>query len=201
MSLPEYHPLAFPTLVPVDIPADWDDTEVPHFVDTLLDEAIDRAHELEELRAPASPAAPLDPFVAGDYRYAYQVLVQLLRHRLVAPRATWLEWGSGQGMTTVLAAMLGFRATGVELDLSLVREARALAERYDVPAARFIHGSYRPAGRHLPVLTAAGRDLVYVYPWPGEESFFLRLFEDTASSGALLLVATGPLAISAFRKQ
>lgn len=195
MPIPEYHPLAFPTLEPVDIPDAWADADVPRYIDALIDEATDRARELEEQEAGGGA------FVAGDYRHAYQVLVGLLKAGLVHPGDTWLEWGSGQGMATVLAAMLGLRATGVELDLDLVREARALADRYDAPSARFIHGSYRPAGPRLPVLTAANRSVIYVYPWPGEEPFFLRLFEDTAAPGALLLLTTGPLQISAFRKK
>ncbi len=193
--LPEFHPLAFPNLTPVELPVEWADDDVPHYIDILIDEATDRAMELEEMRDEGGQ------FVAGDYRHAYQVLAGLLRTGEVAAGANWLEWGSGQGMTTVLAAMLGLRATGVELDLDLVREGRALAERYDVPGARFVHGTYRPMGPRLPLLTAAERDVVYVYPWPGEEAFFLRLFEETAPSGALLLVATPPLSISAFRKK
>lgn len=192
--LPEYHPMAFPGLEPVAIPEEWADADVPRYVDAMIDEATDRAWELEEMRAGGA-------FIASDYRFAYQVLAELLRAGQVERGASWLEWGSGQGMATVLASMMGLQATGVEIDLDLVREARALAARYDVPGARFVHGSYREAEAKLPVLTAAGRDIVYVYPWPGEEAFFLRLFEETAAPGALLLVATGPLQISGFRRK
>ncbi len=67
--------------------------------------------------------------------------------------AAFLEWGSGQGMVAILAALLGYDAVGVEIDEALVQESRELARRYDV-SARFEHGSYEPNGAGLKVFTA-----------------------------------------------
>ena len=43
--------------------------------------------------------------------------------------------------------------------------------------------------------------MVYVYPWPGEEPFFLRLFAETADAGAFLLACLGPEDVRVVRKK
>ena len=101
----------------------------------------------------------------------------------------------------MVASLLGMKATGVECNARLVRAARELAERHGAERARFVHGTYAPmAGSSLPVVDAKGKDVVYVYPWPGEEEFFLRHFAATAKEGARLLMGLGTLEMRAFRK-
>ena len=139
-------------------------------------------------------------FVPGDYRFAFQILQWLLRTKAAAHGAAFLEWGSGQGMVTILAALLGYDACGVEIDAGLVKESRELAARYDV-RARFEHGTYDAAKPGLKVFTAQRRAAVYVYPWPGEEPFFLDLFAATAEPGAWLLMGLGPEDVRLFRKK
>ena len=177
----------------VEVPPEAGDLPVPRFVDCFIRDAEDRAEAFGE-----RPGKGL--FVPGDYRYAFQILQWLLRTKAVRPGAAFLEWGSGQGMATILAALLGYEATGVEIDGELVREAAALAARYDAPA-HFVQGSYDPETPGQKVLTAARRDVVYVYPWPGEEGYFLRLFEATAPAGALLLMSLGPEDVCVCRKR
>ena len=80
------------------------------------------------------------PFVPADYD---AVRAALFAHR--APGRRWLEWGSASGTLTVMAALLGFDACGIELDAALVDAARALAARHGA-AARFATGSFLPAG-------------------------------------------------------
>lgn len=191
--LADFHPSVYPGLEAVPVPEGWADEDVPHDVEALIADAEESAWALEE-------SCRDGKFVAGDYRYAWQVMRGLARDGTVPRDARFLEWGSGQGMTSVLASLLGWRATGVERNGTLVREARRMADRYGAERVRFVHGSYVEDGGGLPVVAAAGRDVVYVYPWPGEEPFFLRMFEAEADPGAVLLVATGPLEIHAFRK-
>ena len=177
----------------VEVPPEAGDLPVPRFVDCFIRDAEDRAEEYGE-----RPGKGL--FFPGDYRYAFQILQWLLRTKAAAKGASFLEWGSGQGMVTILAALLGFDAAGVEIDEALVKESRELAGRYGV-LARFEHGSYDPSTSGMKVFTAKKRAVVYVYPWPGEEPFFLRLFEETAPAGAHLLMCLGPEDIRMYRKK
>ena len=182
-----------PGLERVEIPSEAGDLPVPHFVDCFIRDAEDRAEEMGD-------RAGKGLFVPGDYRYAFQILQWLLRTKRVPPGADFLEWGSGQGMVAILAALLGYAAVGVEIDEALVQESRALARRYDV-AARFEHGSYDPNVSGRKVITAKKRAAVYVYPWPGEEPTVLRLFAETADAGAFLLTCLGPEDIRVYRKK
>jgi hypothetical protein len=168
----------------VAVPSEAGDLPVPRFVDCFIRDAEDRAEEMGDRGGKGL-------FVPGDYRYAFQILQWLLRAGRVVKGASFLEWGSGQGMVAILAALLGYDAIGVEIDEALVKESRELARRYDA-AARFELGSYDPDTEGLKVFTAEKRAVVYVYPWPGEEMFFLHLFADTADAGAFLLMCLGP---------
>ena len=177
----------------VSVPPEAGDLPVPRFVDCFIRDAEDRAEEYGD-------RAGKGLFVPGDYRYAFQILQWLLRTKAADKGAAFLEWGSGQGMVTILAALLGYDAVGVEIDEALVRESRELAARYDAPA-RFEQGSYDKATPGLKVFTAKKRAVVYVYPWPGEEPFFLQLFTETAGPGAFLLMCLGPEDIRVYRKK
>lgn len=182
-----------PELERMEIPSEAGDMLVPRFVDCFIRDAEARAEEFGD-------RAGKGLFVPGDYRYAFQILQWLLRMKAVAKGAAFLEWGSGQGMVAILASLLGYDAVGVEIDEALVKASRELAARYDV-AARFEHGSYDPDTAGLKIFTAKKRAMVYVYPWPGEESFFLRLFGETANAGAFLLMCLGPEDIRVYRKK
>ncbi|NLG34225.1 MAG: hypothetical protein GX548_02600 [Lentisphaerae bacterium] len=174
------------------VPPEAGDLPVPRYVDCFIRDAEDRAEAYGDNAGGGS-------FVPSDVRYAFQVLQWLLRAGALSPGSSFLEWGSGQGLVSILASMSGLDATGVEMDEALVKEAAALAARFDA-RARFVHGSYNPATPGLDIHTARQRDAVYVYPWPGEEGFFLRLFNGTAPAGALLLMCLGPEDIRVYRK-
>ncbi len=177
----------------LEIPSEAGDLPVPSFIDCFIRDAEDRAETYG-----TQPGKGL--FIPGDYRYAFQVMQWLLRTKAVPKGASFLEWGSGQGMVAILAALLGFDSTGVEIDERLVMESRELAARYDT-LVRFEHGSYNPDTEDLEVITAEKREVVYVYPWPGEEHFFLQLFDETAPAGAYLLMCLGPEDIRLYRKK
>ncbi len=145
------------------------------------------------------------PFVAADYE---GVLAALLPH--CAPGRRFLEWGSATGVITIMADLLGFDACGIELDASLVKTARALAARFE-SQARFVAGSFLPAGYVWRPASGDGRiatigdgasgyrelghslddfDIVFGYPWRGEEPMMRDLMITYGGSGALLLLNT-----------
>lgn len=176
----------------VDIPPAAGDVPVPHFVDLFIRDAEDRAEEYDARIGGGS-------FIPSDTRYAFQVLQWLLRSGALTRGASLLEWGSGQGVLAIFASLMGLDAMGVEIDEVLVREATLLAARYD-SKARFVHGSYDSATPGMKTYTAAKYQAVYVYPWPGEERYFLHLFLVTAKIGALLIMGLGPEDILVVRK-
>lgn len=182
-----------PELERVAVPAAAGDLPVPRFVDSFIRDAEDRAEQY-------GGEVGLGRFVPGDIRYVFQVLHWLLRTQRAPPGAAFLEWGSGQGLATILAGTLGYDAMGVELDETLVKESRELAGRYDV-RVRFAHGSYDPLVPGRQTFTAAKRAAVYAYPWPGEEPRLLQLFAATADAGAFLLLGLGPEDVRVYRKR
>ena len=141
-------------------------------------------------------------FVPADYRAAYDSL------RGLRPRAhSLLELGSGPGIITILADLLGFDAYGIEIDPALVGAARDLAQRFD-SAATFVEGSFVPAEYQDDVelldadflITAEGTaaydelgmeigdfDIVYGYPWPGEAEWMTELVRRQAGPHTALL--------------
>lgn len=124
----------------------------------------------------------------------------------------FLEWGSGFGVATILADAMGYEAAGIEAERVLVESARQLAHDFS-SSARFIRGSFIPAGGDVLIPTSIYRDdenlawlvaetddaydqlegqadefdLIFAYPWPGEERTIERLFDAYAAEGALLL--------------
>jgi hypothetical protein len=143
------------------------------------------------------------PFVPGDYGGILQTLLEVR-----APGRRFLEWGSATGVVVIMADLLGFDAFGIELDSGLVSIARQLAERYQ-SRARFVSGSFLPAGYRWRPPTGDGRlgtigqgvsayaelgyglddfDVVYAYPWSGEEAMMLDLMQSYGNSKAYLLL-------------
>lgn len=154
------------------------------------------------------------PFVPADYDHVLQTLL-----RLRAPGLRFLELGSATGVITIMADMLGYEAYGIELDGKLVDVARELAQRFDSDA-RFAAGSFLPAGYRYRSRTGDDRigtighgasaypelrhpledfDLVYGYPWHGEEPMMLDLMRAYGGSGARLLLHGGKEGIRIFR--
>jgi hypothetical protein len=143
------------------------------------------------------------PFVAADYDVMRAALLSLRR-----PGLRFLEWGSASGVITIMADLMGFDACGIELDASLVRYARELAQRSD-SSARFATGSFIPMGWRWSTPEGDGRhatlgdgpsgylelghplddfDIVYAYPWSGEEALLRDLMQSHGHADALLLL-------------
>ena len=142
------------------------------------------------------------PFVYSDYQLAYRAL-----SLLAAEAQTFLEWGSGVGTVTILADLLGYEAHGIEQDPRLLEQAEALASRFG-SSASFAEGSYVPTDLQEEIdlqstdflTTTEGEpayarlgmelsdfDLIYVFPWPGEEELHLEIMRRHARADALLL--------------
>lgn len=150
-------------------------------------------------------------FVPSDPASVYCALRSILVSRSFRG-ISFCEWGSGYGTATCLAAILGFEAFGIEMEPQLVEASRKLADRFQLPAV-FAQGSFVPAngkplsdeayrdngGRYPWLQNLAGNayqrlgrepdsfDVVFAYPWPGEEYFVSELFHSSVSAGALLL--------------
>jgi hypothetical protein len=143
------------------------------------------------------------PFVAADYDSIRSTLL-LLRE----PGRRFLEWGSATGVITIMADLMGFDACGIELDSSLVQVARELAVR-SRSNARFVVGSFIPMGWEWTPRGGDGRlgtigrgpsgyvqlgraladfDIVYAFPWAGEEPMMVDLMRCHGHEDARLLL-------------
>ena len=108
---------------------------------------------------------------------------------------TFLELGSATGVITILADLLGFESFGIEIESDLVEISEDLAARVGSNAT-FTEGSFVPEEYrgevHLlesdyltptegdDAYSAMGLeirdfDLVYAYPWPGEEEWLIEM--------------------------
>lgn len=163
-------------------------------------------------------------YVASEPAQVYAAL-RYVRDEGLALGDRFIEWGSGFGVATSLAAMLGYEATGIELEPGLVEIAQDLADAHQTGAA-FIATSYIPEG-YISYEHAGGTDIVpddsfgyqaetphyegmdvgldeidvfFVYPWPGEQAMMLKLFEAVAGEDALLIAYFGDQEICIYRK-
>ncbi|NUQ19836.1 MAG: class I SAM-dependent methyltransferase [Gemmatimonadaceae bacterium] len=154
------------------------------------------------------------PFVAADYD-----VVRATLGRLRASGRRFLEWGSATGIITIMADLLGFEAYGIELDPALVATAREVGARYR-SRARFVEGSFLPAGYeprrrdgedrtgtigdgpsgYLQLgLALEDFDVVFAYPWGGEERVMLDVMQRFGRRDALLLLHDANAGITAYR--
>jgi len=151
-------------------------------------------------------------FVPSDFLTVYRALRAISEANL-APGNLFCEWGSGFGVVTSLAAMLGFEVCGIEIERGLVDASRRLADDFRLPV-EFVHGSFVPSSAEAYAEEAQadnnaesfwlvtdaddaydelGLDpddfaVVFAYPWPGEECLIASLFEKYAAEEALLLM-------------
>jgi hypothetical protein len=172
---------------------------IPREVRAFLREADQR---IERFRIEAH----VPGFVPSDYDHVYRVL-RAVEEAELAPGRLFCEWGSGFGVVTGIAAMLGFDAFGIEVEGELVEEARRLADDFELPV-EFVHGSFIPPGDEVLVEDLDGFswltttpdgahdelglgpddfDLIFAYPWPDEQRALGDLFERHGRPGALLL--------------
>ena len=116
--------------------------------------------------------------------------------------------------------MLDFDAVGIEIESPLVEIAESLAADHRIDV-QFACGSYVPHGAE-PYIDIAGEvtwlrtdrpscyddldlepedfDVIFAYPWPGEENLIFDLFARCAATGSLLLTYHGQDGIRLQRK-
>jgi predicted O-methyltransferase YrrM len=174
---------------------------LPDDVAALVADANRRVQRFDE-EFPASIPA----FVPSDYELVYRALESVQELRLATGRR-FLEWGSGIGVVSCLAAQVGFDAVGIEIEPPLVEIARSLAADHGFDV-QFACGSYVPDGAE-PLVDIIGEvtwlrtdrpdcyddleldpedfDVVFAYPWPGEEQVIFDLFASCAAVGTLLV--------------
>jgi hypothetical protein len=149
-------------------------------------------------------------FVPSDYNPVYHAL-KAIAHDQLAPGVRFCEWGSGFGVVTCLAALVGFQAVGIEIEPRLVVAARQLAADFDI-SADFLCDSFLPSGcdeycdygELSPYLVAQPGDLdahsgyypddfdlIFAYPGPDNDEMIEALFRHYAGSGAVLLTNHG----------
>ncbi len=149
-------------------------------------------------------------FVASDFERVGRAL-QAIGETNLAPGDALCEWGSGFGVVALMAACLDFRACGIEINADLVDQATALAADFELDV-EFACGTYVPQGgedltdacQEFDWLSAGGAcgydalgvdpadfDLIFAYPWPGEEQVIDDLFERFGATSALLLTYHG----------
>jgi len=155
-------------------------------------------------------------FIASDYDRVQEALIA---HR--AEGLSFLELGSGSGVITIMADLLGYAAAGIELDVELVKTSREMAARH-ASAARFIHGSFFPAGYRVehpdPSAIRTGTlgegqsgylelgralddfDVVFGFPWGGEATILLDLMKRYGNPDGLLLMYDVNEGVQAYRR-
>ena len=179
------------------------DAGVRDRIDALIEEGMNLFSEFDRSVREKS----FHPFVAADYNVVLETLLSLRapdRDRA----STFIELGSGHGVITIMADLLGFDAAGIELDASLVAIARDLAKRYE-SNARFVAGSFLPLGYRWKSESGDSRmgtlgsgpsaymelgralddfEIVYAYPWEGEAPIIRDLARRYANPRAKLVL-------------
>jgi len=162
---------------------------------------------------------PIPGFVPCAFDAVQNALEAIVTGNM-APGRHFCEWGAGFGVASCLASMLGFEACGIEIEDELVDEARSLASDFGLDV-EFASGNFIPRrGEDLADVRAdsawlamGGRDgheelgldpedfdLVFAFPWPGDEEVILNLFDRMGATGALLLLYLGLEGIHLYRK-
>jgi hypothetical protein len=146
----------------------------------------------------------LGDYVGSELPAVHRVLSRIRRTGL-AKGPIFCEWGSGLGGVCGVAALNGFSAVGIEIQGRLVAAARLLANELSLPIT-FAEGTFLlPGDEDLTAgtsrtgllfettawdeleLVPEDCDVVFAYPWPGEESCVDQVFARHASPDALLV--------------
>jgi len=121
------------------------------------------------------PSVHCFDFVPSDYEVAWYAM----SHR---KPGRFCEWGSGLGIAVGLAELLGYEASGIELDRDLADASRRLLQDHGLRAS-ITTGSY------LELNVEA--DYYYVYGWPGQLHRLLERFATTTARHAQLWICYG----------
>jgi hypothetical protein len=168
----------------------------------LLAECRSLWAEADELWDQLRDTPAFHGYVSADYEAVWESLARLRGSVL-----TFLEWGSGLGVVTMMASRMGFEAYGIEAEPILVEYSEDLARTYG-PNARFAQGSFIPDGFEWnpaegdnvirTVIDTASAydeldmelldfDLVYAYPWPDELTLYHNIMRKFGRRESLFL--------------
>lgn len=165
---------------------------------------VARLDEEVRLRLAQLPRDDRVGFVSSELLAVHATLQAVLEQDL-ARGPIFCEWGSGLGAVCAVAASLSLRAHGIEIQPALVEAARDLVAELELDAA-FAYGSFVMAGdedlcadcdQTVGAVNADAYeelglgpedcDIVFAYPWPGEDRMYDQLFARHATPGALLI--------------
>ena len=219
-----YYLCEYPTKVPIEqIDLQLDESPLPKQVKNFLTEAesrIDKLFDTEKNRK-------VPRFIPSNAELVYKHLSAIVSGDFCLGN-NYCEWGSGYGVGTCLASLLGFNSFGIEIEPSLVTASKALAKKTHIDVT-IIESDYMPEGfdcyegsggaelirpenyvcgtnEHLDVsyegmeINLDEVDVFFVYPWPGEQEFMLEFFQAIAADGALFLVYLGDDDFVLYRK-
>ena len=197
MSLEQLNFISKPCEIPDEVTAML--TEAEQRCDAFFDAGLDRRYPRY------LPSNPEKVFAA----------IATLKESGLLRGNVFCEWGSGFGIATCMASLIGFESYGIEIEDGLVELSTQLARDLNIPT-EYLCTSYLPegyeecegiGGKDLlpPQATTSGRstldttplydglnpdevDLFFVDPWPGQEEFMMDLFNEVASEDAILLI-------------
>lgn len=159
-----------------------------------------------------------EQFVACDFAHVYRVLARLRQTQWLSGNQ-FCEWGCGFGLVACMAAQLGWNVVAIEAEATLVAQAERLTATTG-QRIQLLHGNFLPAGAedladdpYHPSLGHAEPsvyeandlsvddfDVIYAYPWPGEEHFLQDVFEHYGRFGSFLVLFCGPNDVRVLQK-
>jgi hypothetical protein len=156
-------------------------------------------------RAEALTSDELRAYVGSDLPAVERVLSHIQAEGL-ARGPVFCEWGRGLGGVCGVATLNGFTSLGIEIQPRLVEAARSLATDLGLPMV-FAAGTFLLPGDADLAATATSRtrssfandawdeldltpadcNVVFSYPWPGEEGFVDSVFSRHVAADTLLV--------------
>lgn len=202
-------------LLPIEL--DWA-TQPPPGGDAvaLIEDAEAR---IERFLHERRQSGPIPSFVCSDFYMVHQAIGAVVGGAL-APGPVFCEWGAGFAVVAGLAALHGLESHAIEIHRDLVDQAERLMRDHGLMIG-MAQGSLVPDGGDEIVDAMASQawlltneqpaydelglelddiDIVFAYPWPGEEGLIDALFDAFAADGALLLTYHGMNEIKLQRK-
>ncbi len=173
----------------------------------FIDDAQDRIDRFIRARRVSEP---IPSFVACDFVMVNRALSAIVEDRL-APGPVFCEWGAGFAVAAGLAAMQGMGSYAIEIHRDLVAQAHDLLRDHtievelaqgslvpedgdeivdEMASQDWLKTNEHPAYDELGI-DVSDIDLIFAYPWPGEEGLIEALFDAFAAEGALLLTYHG----------
>lgn len=144
----------------------------------------------DEICSHSDEPGGIPQFVPADGPNTWHLLNSVVKHTLPDRQLTFCEWGSGIGLVSLLASLIGLSATGIEIEEDLIYLARDFSQKLAIPAT-FVHGSIYPEENPAPIIDYKTIDLFFAYPWPNQIVPMTNLFQQVAASGAVLVMYHG----------